>query len=43
VLILRVITILLTMLQIPGGTRMVGFGAIILVVTAAYLRIIEDR
>jgi ribose transport system permease protein len=42
-LILRVITTLLTMLQIPEGARMVVFGAIILVVTAAYLRIIEDR
>jgi ribose transport system permease protein len=42
-LILRVITTMLTMLQIPEGARMVVFGAIILFVTAAYLRIIEDR
>jgi ribose transport system permease protein len=42
-LILRVITTLLTMLQIPEGARMIVFGAIILLVTAAYLRIIEDR
>jgi ribose transport system permease protein len=31
------------MLQIPEGARMIVFGAIILLVTAAYLRIIEDR
>jgi ribose transport system permease protein len=42
-LILRVITTMLTMLQIPEGARMIIFGAIILFVTAAYLRIIEDR
>ena len=42
-LILRVITTLLTMLQIPEGARMIVFGSIILLVTAAYLRIIEDR
>jgi ribose transport system permease protein len=42
-LILRVIITMLTMLQIPEGARMVIFGAIILFVTAAYLRIIEDR
>jgi ribose transport system permease protein len=42
-LILRVITTMLTMLQIPEGARMIIFGLIILFVTAAYLRIIEDR
>lgn len=42
-LILRVITTMLTMLQIPEGARLIIFGAIILLVTAAYLRIIEDR
>jgi ribose transport system permease protein len=34
---------MLTMLQIPEGARMIIFGMIILFVTAAYLRIIEDR
>jgi ribose transport system permease protein len=42
-LILRVITTMLTLMQIPEGARMIIFGAIILGVTAAYLRIIEDR
>lgn len=42
-LILRVITTMLTVMQIPEGARMIIFGAIILLVTAAYLRIIEDR
>ncbi len=42
-LILRVITTILTILQIPEGARMIIFGSIILLVTAAYLRIIEDR
>jgi len=42
-LILRVITTMLTLMQIPEGARMVIFGAIVLGVTAAYLRIIEDR
>jgi ribose transport system permease protein len=42
-LILRVITTMLTMLQIPEGARMIVFGAIVLFVTAAYLRIIEER
>ncbi len=42
-LILRVITTMLTMLQIPEGARMMIFGAIVLFVTAIYLRIIEDR
>lgn len=42
-LILRVITTILTILQIPEGARMIIFGLIILFVTAAYLRIIEDR
>jgi ribose transport system permease protein len=42
-LILRVITTMLTLMQIPEGARMIIFGAIVLFVTAAYLRIIEDR
>jgi ribose transport system permease protein len=42
-LILRVITTMLTLMQIPEGARMIIFGLIILFVTAAYLRIIEDR
>lgn len=42
-LILTVLTTLLTILQIPEGARRILFGLIILLVTAAYLRIIEDR
>ena len=42
-LILRVITTMLTLLQIAEGARMIIFGLIVLFVTAAYLRIIEDR
>jgi ribose transport system permease protein len=42
-LILRVLTTLLTVLQIPEGLRQGLFGAVILLVTAAYLRIVEDR
>ncbi len=42
-LILTVLTTLLTLLQMPEGSRRILFGAIILLVTAAYLRIIEDR
>ena len=42
-LILRVITTMLTLMQIPEGARMIVFGAIVLFVTAAYLRIIEER
>lgn len=42
-LILTVLTTLLTILQMPEGARRILFGAIILLVTAAYLRIIEDR
>jgi ribose transport system permease protein len=42
-LILTVLTTLLTILQMPEGVRRILFGAIILLVTAAYLRIIEDR
>lgn len=41
--ILQVTTTLLTILQMPEGVRAILFGAIILLVTAAYLRIIEDR
>ena len=42
-LILTVLTTLLTLLQMPEGTRRILFGAIVLLVTAAYLRIVEDR
>nr|WP_292763987.1 ABC transporter permease [Mesorhizobium sp.] len=42
-LILTVLTTLLTILQMPEGARRMLFGAIVLLVTAAYLRIIEDR
>jgi ribose transport system permease protein len=42
-LILTVLTTLLTLLQMPEGFRRMLFGAIILLVTAAYLRIVEDR
>ncbi|MBZ9732672.1 ABC transporter permease [Mesorhizobium sp. CA18] len=42
-LILTVLTTLLTILQIPEGGRRILFGFIVLFVTAAYLRIIEDR
>jgi ribose transport system permease protein len=42
-LILTVLTTLLTILQMPEGARRILFGAIILLVTAAYLRIIDDK
>ena len=42
-LILTVLTTLLTLLQMPEGFRRILFGLIILFVTAAYLRIVEDR
>ena len=42
-LILRVLTTLLTVLQMPEGLRQGLFGAVILLVTAIYLRIVEDR
>jgi len=42
-LILTVLTTLLTILQMPEGSRRILFGLIVLFVTAAYLRIIEDR
>ncbi|WP_274627501.1 ABC transporter permease [Arvimicrobium flavum] len=42
-LILTVLTTLLTILQMPEGARRMLFGAIVLLVTAAYLRIVEDR
>lgn len=42
-LILTVLTTLLTILQMPEGARRILFGLIIILVTAAYLRIIEDR
>ena len=42
-LILTVLTTLLTLLQMPEGFRRMLFGAIMLLVTAAYLRLVEDR
>jgi ribose transport system permease protein len=42
-LILTVLSTLLTVLQMPEGSRRILFGAIILLVTSAYLRIVEDR
>ncbi len=42
-LILTVLTTLLTILQMPEGARRILFGLIVLLVTAAYLRIVEDR
>jgi ribose transport system permease protein len=42
-LILAVLTTLLTVLQMPEGTRRILFGLIVLAVSAAYLRITEDR
>jgi ribose transport system permease protein len=41
-LILTVLTTMLTVLQIPEGTRRMLFGVIILAVTAIYVRITED-
>jgi ribose transport system permease protein len=37
-----VLTTMLTVLQMPEGTRRILFGAIILGVTAIYIRITED-
>jgi ribose transport system permease protein len=42
-LILTVLTTLLTILQMPEGVRRILYGAIILFVTAAYLKLIEER
>ena len=42
-LILTVLTTMLTVLQMPEGTRRILFGAIIVGVTAVYIRITEDR
>ena len=42
-LILTVLTTLLTILQMPEGARRMLFGLIVLLVTAAYLRIVDDR
>ncbi|MER8487645.1 ABC transporter permease [Mesorhizobium australicum] len=42
-LILTVLTTLLTILQMPEGARRILFGLIVLFVTAAYLRIVEDK
>jgi ribose transport system permease protein len=41
-LILTVVTTLLTVMQMPEGSRRILFGLIILAVTAAYTRITED-
>ena len=41
-LILTVLATLLTLLQMPEGARRILFGAIILGVTAIYIRITED-
>ena len=41
-LILTVLTTMLTLMKIPEGTRRLLFGAIILAVTAIYLRLTED-
>ena len=42
-LILTVLTTLLTLLQMPEGSRRMLFGRSSCFVTAAYLRIVEDR
>jgi len=42
-LILTVLTTLLTILHMPEGARRILFGLIVLFVTAAYLRIVEER
>ena len=41
-LILTVLTTMLTVLQMPEGSRRILFGLIILAVTAVYVRITED-
>ncbi len=41
-LILTVLATMLTIMQIPEGTRRILFGLIILVVTALYVRITQD-
>lgn len=42
-LILTVLTTMLTLMQIPEGSRRIVFGLIILLVTALYVRITTDR
>ena len=42
-LILTVLTTLLTIVQMPEGARRICYGLIVLGVTAAYLRIVEER
>ena len=42
-LILQVLATMLTVLQMPEGTRRIIFGGIILLVTALYVRITEER
>jgi len=42
-LILQVLTVLLTVLQMPEGTRRIIFGLIVLIVTALYVRVTGER
>jgi ribose transport system permease protein len=42
-LILTVLTTLLTLMQMPEGARRICYGLIVLGVTAAYLRIVDER
>ena len=42
-LILTVLATMLTIMQIPEGSRRIVFGLIILGVTAVYVRITEER
>ena len=42
-LIITVLTTLLTIMQMPEGARRILFGLIVLLVTATYLRLVEDR
>ena len=42
-LILTVLTTLLTILQMPEGARRICYGLIVLGVTAAYLRLVDER
>jgi ribose transport system permease protein len=42
-LILQVLTTLLTVLEMPEGSRRILFGLIVLAVTAVYIRITEER
>src|SRR5690606_28521381 len=42
-LLLQILSTMLTIMKMPEGARDMLFGAILLVVTAIYLRIIDDR